>query len=134
MSKLVRPFFAALMCGVMLAGNFPAYLHIASHEARVDGTPSQSSCHSCSGCCHHPERSSDEPEKPGQQDPDHDHQNCHICQSIFTIFSAPQIVSELPLVAFLPQVVCLQSQPIAPGLDLSVPDSRGPPSLAVALT
>ncbi len=125
MHHLLRLIFAIFLGCVFAVGNLPAWLHVASHSGGNSHTKSaateDSFCLRCS-CGHHAPGHGDQSEKP-----EHDHQNCPICNAIYTFFLPQPLQADLTSTALLPQPLCLTEQRSDLTTDLSVPDSRGPP-------
>ncbi len=138
MTSLFRPFFASLLCSMIVLGHAPAWLHVVTCDS---GSPRQAVSQAnesnavCShGAHHHPvepvagETVSDahHPSRPHQ----HDSDTCLVCQSL----AVPAGVT-WELGVALPAEFVSEPAFISPGRPLlatllSVPQPRGPPAVA----
>lgn len=131
MCAAVRQFLAFYMCCVLAAGNLPALLHVASHSrvsSHAEPVGPHDSCHSC--CCEAQHASESEDGESNQ--PEHDHQDCPICQSLFTVFTKPDLSRDLLSVLLRSYTLCAEPPCSILCSDLLIPDSRGPPSRSFA--
>lgn len=112
----------------MAVGNIPALLHVAAHlpQSNSNSHVTVNPCHHC-GCNHHHDQESEE---EGSEHSPHDHDNCRVCQSVFTFFTAPQDTQELFSVGLLPEAVCVRPRLSRLLSDVAVADSRGPPAFS----
>lgn len=127
----LRLFFVIALCGVATAGKLPAVLHVASVANASASGESSSPLHlstTCS-CGHHHGPTEEDSSNESQE---HDHRNCRVCQSVFTVFTVAEFQIELVSAAFLQHNVPMQPQCAASSTDILVPDSRGSPSLNLA--
>ena len=126
MLNWVRLSIAVCMGCVVAVGNVPALLHVSAHAPSLSHIASspESTCHSCS-CGHH---HAQDPEGDSEQNQEHDHQNCRVCQSIFTFFVPAEYESEVVSKPFHYELLPIVAQCLISGADLSLPESRGPPA------
>lgn len=141
MPSLFRPLLASVLCGVIVFGPVPVWMHVAvcdghGHSvASVDAEALNQSRLGCPhGCQHHvvADKSADvlhDSPRPGDQHP-HDSDTCYVCQSLV----GPSGVNWNLLVS-PPSVLALHPVPHAAesvsfATLLSIPQPRGPPVAA----
>lgn len=135
MTSLFRPLLASLLCGMIVLGHAPAWLHVANCDSESHShaaVPKTESVSVCSHACHHhatePEADETVSHSHDSSAPhQHDSDTCVICQSL----ASPTGVTWELVVALPAEFV---SEPAFVSLDrpllaifLSIPLPRGPP-------
>ena len=128
--------FTGIFLAVCIAaiGQVPAWTHVAQHALADQAISGSSAAHrnteSCSGSastcsCSHGTKEKDNSDTPLP----HDHSDCPICQSIYThvatIEMPPTSLEWRPL---LLENVRPTDTELETGVDLLIPESRGPPN------
>lgn len=138
MHPLFRPLLASLLCGTIVLGHAPAWLHVGTCEghghasAAVAPEGSVSAC--SSGCMHHASSPAATETGAGLHDSGdhqpHDSDNCVTCQSL----ASPSGVTWELLVSLPSQFVShpayVASESSFSATLLSLPQPRGPPAAA----
>lgn len=123
---MVRLLIVLTMCCVVAAGNLPAFHHVASVAQVESADTTLASVNQRFACsCHHHQSTDSE---QGDDVPEHDHENCRVCQSLLAVFAADEPQHELVSVPLLLQSAYCQERHGVFSADVFLPDSRGPPS------
>ncbi|MGB7342878.1 MAG: DUF2946 family protein [Pirellulaceae bacterium] len=141
MSSLLRPILASLLCGTIVLGHAPAWLHVGTCEGHSDSqsvVASEQTVSVCThGCQHHtpppadPKTVSDTHNSPVSGDHHHhDSDTCVICQSLASPGGVTwELLVSLRLeFAASPSFVAAES--VLSSTLLSIPQPRGPPVVA----
>ena len=146
MSSSFRHILGSLLCGLIVLGHAPAWLHVGTcdgHGHALSSVASEETASVCShGCGHHashheaaaPEAAATDPhshDSPVSDDQhQHDSDTCAICQSL----AGPGGVTWDLLVSvpaeFVPQPVFVAAESTLSATLLSIPQPRGPPAVA----
>lgn len=150
MPSFHRLIFASLLCGMIVFGQAPAWLHVGSCEGhghvsasvtQAEMTSSERTVSVCShGCQHHatdlgnlqPVALPDDSPVSGDQHSDHQHdsESCVICQSLASANGVTwQMLVSVPSEFSSRPVFVAQDRILAANL-LSIPQPRGPPTIA----
>ena len=126
MFHLVRYCLALSLCCLVAAGSIPAVLHIAQHEAAAH----DSRVSKCSHCCceHHAADKSQDGSEGKEGDSQHDHDNCRLCQLLFTLFTPTEADQGFVTVESVAQTIFQLPKQFCFNSDILVHDSRGPPA------
>ena len=134
MTSFLRPLLASLLCGMIVIGHAPAWLHIGGFHHQV-ATSSQSESEAvCQHSCHlHPAATTTSSGQEQQQElpadhHEHDSDSCVICQSLVAPNGTPgQIVPPVSGgICVVDQFVADASAPDQAFLPIAQP--RGPPT------
>ncbi|TWU31123.1 DUF2946 family protein [Novipirellula artificiosorum] len=143
MSSLIRPILASLLCGVIVLGHAPVWLHVGhcEHHAHVQSGVASDKTASVviysHVCQHHapPQETAktvsdthDAPVSGGQHD--HDSDTCVICQSLASPGGVTwELLVSLPF-EIISSPVFVAPEPVLAATLLSIPQPRGPPVVA----
>lgn len=147
MSPLSRPILASLLCGMIVLGQAPAWLHVGTCDGHGHGPervslaaePTISVC--AHGCSHHTsttptaETPTAEPsttsDMPDSGDPhQHDSDTCVVCQSLVSPNGVHwELLTPLPT-QYVSQPIFVATESVLLATLLSIPQPRGPPVAA----
>lgn len=140
MFSLYRPILASLLCGVIVLGHAPVWLHVGSCEGHghVPSTSTGETVAVCvHGCQHHtaPHKFAEAAKtvsQPNDSPPQHQHDSdtCLMCQSLASSNGVNWELSISLPTEFTSRPVLVAADSVLLATLLSIPQPRGPPVVA----
>ncbi|WP_047813231.1 DUF2946 family protein [Rhodopirellula islandica] len=142
MTSLFRPLVASLLCSLIVLGQAPAWLHVATCDSESHSQVTESASDTvfvCSHGCYHqataPDASGSDADNavPASHDSssphEHDPNTCGICQSLAAPVGVTwELVVVLP-VESVSELTSVSPARLLSATLLSIPQPRGPPAI-----